>query len=89
MTIASGHSGSLTTTATPRSTSLSGHARKGAPRLAAVALLAALALFAVSILLPDNLSQIALDLMSWCLVGALAAGVLFASVRLIESVLDL
>ncbi|MES2191421.1 MAG: hypothetical protein V4454_14975 [Pseudomonadota bacterium] len=89
MTIASGHSGSLASTSTPRSTGLSGHARNGAHRLAVLALLAALALFAVSILLPDNLSQIALDLMSWCLVGALAAGILFAGVRLLESILDL
>ncbi|MES2400604.1 MAG: hypothetical protein V4573_11515 [Pseudomonadota bacterium] len=89
MTIASGHSGRLASTSTSRSTGLSGHARNGAPRVAAFALLAALALFAGSILLPDNLSQIALDLMSWCLVGALAAGILFASVKLLESVLDL
>ncbi len=89
MTIASGHSGNLASASISRSAGLSGRARNGAPRLAAFALLAALALFAVSLLLPDNLSQIALDLMSWCLVGALAAGVLFASVKLLESILDL
>lgn len=88
MTIASGHSDNLATSIS-RSTRLSGHASDSAPRLATFALLAALALFAVSLLLPDNLSQIALDLMSWCLVGALAAGVLFASVRFLESILDL
>lgn len=50
--------------------------------------MAAVALFAASLLLPEQLSQIALDLMSWCLVGALAVAALFASVKLIESVLD-
>lgn len=89
MTIASGHSGSLASTPSPRFPGLSGHAGHGAPGLIAFSLLAALALFAGSILLPDNLSQVALDLMSWCLVVALAAGVLFASVRLLEGILDL
>lgn len=58
------------------------------PRIAALALVAAVVLFAASSLLPAALSQVALDLMSWCLVGALAAGTLFASVKLIESILD-
>ncbi len=89
MTIASGHSGDLVSGSIPRAARLSGQTRNAVPRLAVLALVAALALFAVSLLLPDNLSQIALDLMSWCLVGALAAGVLLASVKVLEGVLDL
>lgn len=64
-------------------------ARSQLPGLAVLALTAALVLFFASWLLPAALSQLALDLMSWCLVGAIAAGTLLASVKLIDSVLDL
>ncbi|MES2913107.1 MAG: hypothetical protein V4718_17060 [Pseudomonadota bacterium] len=59
------------------------------PKIATLALASALVFFLTSWLLPAELSQIALDLMSWCLVGALAAGTLFASVKVLENVLDL
>lgn len=85
MTIASGNSGDLVS----GSMRVPGHARNSVAKLVAIALATALGLFAVSLILPDKLSQLALDLMSWCLVGALAAGVLFASVKLLEGFLDL
>ncbi|MES2282758.1 MAG: hypothetical protein V4542_15200 [Pseudomonadota bacterium] len=58
------------------------------PVLAGLGVVAAVFLFMTSWLLPAELSLLALDLMSWCLVGALAAGTLYASVKLIENVLN-
>ncbi len=58
-------------------------------RLAAFSLVSALALFAFSLLLPEHHAQLALDLMSWCLVGALAVGILFAACKIFEGLLDL
>jgi hypothetical protein len=89
MKIAGGHPADLVQGTLPRTAPRTGQAHHKLPAIVGMALLAALALFAVSWLLPENLSQIALDLTSWCLVGALAAGTLFASVKLLESVLDL
>ncbi|MFC6280951.1 MULTISPECIES: hypothetical protein [Polaromonas] len=45
-------------------------------------------IIACSVLLPDNLAQFALDLMSWCLVGALAVLALLASVKALQDMLD-
>lgn len=46
------------------------------------------AIIACSVLLPDDLAQLALDLMSWCLVGALAVLALLASVKALQDMLD-
>lgn len=46
------------------------------------------AVIACSLLLPDDLAQLALDLMSWCLVGALAVLALLASIKALEDMLD-
>lgn len=46
------------------------------------------AIIACSVLLPDDIAQLALDLMSWCLVGALAVLALLASVKALQDMLD-
>ncbi|MES2511450.1 MAG: hypothetical protein V4625_16110 [Pseudomonadota bacterium] len=89
MKIAGAHPADLNQAAVRGNAPVSARAHHKLPAMVASALVAALALFAISLLLPGQLSQIALDLMSWCLVGALAVGALFASVKLIDSVLDL
>ncbi|MDB5965005.1 MAG: hypothetical protein JWQ72_1505 [Polaromonas sp.] len=47
------------------------------------------ALFLLSMVLPGHLEQLALDLMSWCLVAALAALFLGVVVKVLDSLLDL
>ncbi len=86
MNIAGGRPASMVNGASPTAV---GPRHGKLPRIAGLALIAAFILFPASSLLPAALSQVALDLMIWCLVGALAAGTLFASVKLIESILDL
>ena len=86
MDIAGPHSGNTPSGMVPGSTHTPRQSKL--PGFAALGVVAAIALFMASWLLPAELSLVALDLMSWCLVGALAAGTLFASVKLIESVLN-
>lgn len=86
MDIAGPHSGNSPSGMVPGSTRATRHSKL--PGFAALGVVAALTLFMTSWLLPAELSLVALDLMSWCLVGALAAGTLFASVKLIENVLN-
>ncbi len=88
MKIAGAHPGE-TSTAHRSSSALVLPQAYSLPRLGAMALLAASLLFGVSFLLPEHFAQLALDLMCWCLVGAIAAGLLFAGVRLLDGLLDL
>lgn len=54
----------------------------------AIALAGVFCLFVISCLLPPQLSQILLDIVSWCMVGAVAAAVLLAGVKFVEQLLD-
>lgn len=55
----------------------------------AFAIVGAAALYLLSLLLPEDLSTIAQDLMCWFLLGAIAAALLVAGVKLLDGFLDL
>lgn len=45
-------------------------------------------LFLLSLLLPDNLAQVAQEFIGWCLAGTVAALALLATVKILEGLLD-
>ena len=57
-------------------------------RLVSSSLAAALGLYAGSRVLPEHLAELAADLMSWCLVLAVAGATLLTCMKVIESLLD-
>ncbi|MES2414339.1 MAG: hypothetical protein V4614_11095 [Pseudomonadota bacterium] len=84
MTTASGNSGALLS-----SSRLSAPSRQGTLRVALVGFLVAALFFGISLMVPETLARLVMDLISWLLVGVLALAALLAGAKLLESLLDL
>jgi hypothetical protein len=89
MKSASGHSNDLTAGAMSVPSHGLDRRPNHFPKYKGIALLTMAVVFGSSMLLPDNLARLALDLVSWCVVGALASIALVAVVKVIEGLLDL